>query len=350
MRVPSDAGAMTSKDLDFSIIVVAFNSGRVLSRCLAALSQQTFKNFEVLLVDNGSNDGSIDGLGPLPPCWRILRPDGNLGFAAGNNLASREAKGEWLVLLNPDAFAEPEWLERIDRAVRSYPKVSMFGSTQLRDENPEVIDGAGDHYHPLGLAWRGGEGGPAETVDVDTEIFGPCAAAAVYRRDVFENVGGFDEAFFCYYEDVDLAFRLRLTGETCVQLAEARVRHMGSTSAGPGSSFIRYHVTRNRIWTFLRGMPTPLLILLLPGLVATLVLRLLIGPFTGDLRVRMRAISDALRALPRIARERAEIQSRRKVGTMDVARFMTWSIGKLLLRARDARPITGPSDSLRRGG
>jgi N-acetylglucosaminyl-diphospho-decaprenol L-rhamnosyltransferase len=328
---------MASEDPDFSVIVVAYNSGRVLSRCMEALSRQTFANFEVLLVDNGPADAAVETLDPLDSRARILRPGRNLGFAAGNNLAAREARANWLVLLNPDAFPLPDWLFQINEAIRRYPRVSMFGSTQLRADDPGILDGAGDHYHPLGLAWRGGEGSSAETISDDAEVFGPCGAAAIYRREAFNDVGGFAESFFCYYEDVDLAFRLRIAGGVCVQIADAKVEHMGSTTVGAGSDFIRYHVTRNRIWTFLRGMPALLLIVLLPGLVATLLLRLAIGAFTGDFMTRARAITDALFALPRVLRERRDIQSRRRVGQISLARSMTWSIGKLLLRARDAR-------------
>jgi N-acetylglucosaminyl-diphospho-decaprenol L-rhamnosyltransferase len=330
---------MTSKDPDFSVIVVAYNSGGVLSRCMDALARQTFGNFEVLLVDNGSDDGPIEKPDLLGDRTRVLRPGKNLGFAAGNNLAARSAAAKWLVLLNPDAFPEADWLSRIDDAIRRYPQVSFFGSTQLRASDPKTLDGAGDHYHPLGLAWRGGEGGPAEAIDIDAEVFGPCGAAAVYRRDVFEVAGGFAESFFCYYEDVDLAFRLRIAGEICVQLAGAKVEHMGSTTTGAGSDFIRYHVTRNRIWTFMRAMPGPLLFILLPGLVATLMARMLIAPFTGDLGTRARAIVDALAGMPRVLEERREIQAHRKVNVLGVARMMTWSMGKLLLRARDPRGV-----------
>lgn len=342
---------MASADPEFSVIVVAYKSGRVLSRCLDALDRQSHRDFEVIVVDNGDNDDAIEGLGSRQTSTRLLRPGANLGFAAANNLAAGEARADWLVLLNPDAFARPDWLARISAAIRAYPGVAMFGSTQLRAETPEILDGAGDHYHPLGLAWRGGEGDPAETVDRDAEVFGPCAAAAVYRRDVFERAGGFAERFFCYYEDVDLAFRLRLAGETCVQLAEARVEHLGSTAAGAGSDFIRYHVTRNRVWTFIRCMPGPLLILLAPSLIATLIARLAIAAVTGGLGCRWRAIVDAAKAWPEVMAERRAIQARRRLGAVAVARLMTWSVGKLILRARDPRTLPvdlGADNDIRR--
>lgn len=340
---------MVSEDPAFTVIIVAYNAGRYLTDCLEALGRQSFTDFEVLLVDNGSDDGSVEALDTLDPRVRILHPGTNLGFAAGNNLAARSAQGRWLALLNPDAMPAPDWLERIDAATQRYPGVAMFGSTQLQADCPDLLDGAGDHFHPLGLAWRGGAGDPAETVTTDAEVFGPCGAAAIYRRDAFEQAGGFEERFFCYYEDVDLALRLRLMGETCVQLAWARVGHVGSTTTGSGSDFIRYHVTRNRIWTFLRGLPGPLLVPLLPGLVVTIMLRLVFGIGSGDLGVRTQAVRDALIKLPEVLRERRAIQARRRINSLALARMMTWSIGKLLLRARDARPLSvdmaRPSDT-----
>ncbi len=344
MTVPTNAGDMTSADPEFSIIIVAYKSAPVLARCLSALDRQSHRSFEILIVDNGANDGAVDDARKRNPEVRVLTPDGNIGFAAANNLAAREAKADWLALLNPDAFAGPDWLAGISAAIRDYPGATMFGSTQLRAENSELLDGAGDHYHPLGLAWRGGEGDPAETVDRDAEVFGPCAAAAVYRRDVFERAGGFAERFFCYYEDVDLAFRLRLAGETCVQLAAARVEHVGSSAAGGGSDFIRYHVTRNRVWTFVRCMPGPLLALLAPSLAVTLIARLCLGPVTGDFASRWRAVVDASAALSEVWNERRVIQSRRRIGALAVARLMTWSVGKLILRARDARALPVDDD------
>lgn len=343
MTVSTDAGDMTSADPQFSIIIVAYNSAPVLARCLSALDRQSHKSFEVLIVDNGANGAAVEEARKRNPDIRVLASEGNIGFAAANNLAAREARADWLVLLNPDAFAHPDWLARIRDAIREYPGATMFGSTQLRADRPEILDGAGDHYHPLGLAWRGGEGDPAETVDRDVEVFGPCAAAAVYRRDAFERAGGFAQRFFCYYEDVDLAFRLRLAGETCVQLADARVDHVGSTTAGAGSDFIRYHVTRNRVWTFLRCMPTALLILLAPPLIASLIARVIIAAISGGLGSRWRAVRDAASALPEVMEERRAIQSERRLGNVAVARLMTWSVGKLILRARDGRslPVEG---------
>ncbi len=322
-----------------SVLVVAYNSGAYLPRCLAALEAQTFRDFEILVLDNGSPDDADIDLSNLGVPAKLVRSPENIGFAAGNNLLARQAQGTWLALLNPDAFADPDWLQTFADAVERYDGISVFGSTQLLDSDPALLDGAGDHYSPLGLAWRGDRLKPASLVMEDAEVMGPCAAAAFYRRDVFERVGGFAETYFCYYEDVELGLRLRLTGERCVQLAGARVKHVASAIAGQGSDFSRYHVTRNRIWTFLRMMPAPVFHLFLPLLLAQLGLIVLLGPVRGDSAVRVRAIRDAFAAFPEVMKQRVEIQADRKVGICTFLSALSWNPAKLIAHEGDRRPI-----------
>ncbi len=330
---------MNLKPSLFSIIIVAYNAGNYLSDCVEALNSQNFKDFDVLILDNASTDGAVDRLNHCSPNIRVISLKDNLGFARAVNLGVKNTRSPWIVFLNPDAIPEIDWLTNIFHAVRQYRTTVMFGSTQLRADKPETLDGAGDHYHPFGLAWRGGAGDPADTIQADAEVFGPCGAAAIYRRDVFEREGGFEESFFCYYEDVDLALRLRLSGELCIQLAHAKVRHVGSASTKKDSDFVRYHVTRNRIWTFFRGLPGPLLLIFLPGLIFTILLRILISAWTGDFSVRVKAIYHAIKKLPKVLKDRKVIQSRRQVSIMEFARALTWSTGKLILQSRDARAV-----------
>lgn len=323
----------------FSVLVVAYNSGAHLPRCLAALEAQTCRDFELLVLDNGSTDGAAIDLSVMSVPARLELSTENLGFAAGNNLLARQAEGSWLALLNPDAFPEPGWLEAVREATVGYPGVSVFGSTQLLDEAPDLLDGAGDHYSPLGLAWRGDRMKPASGMLEDGEVMGPCAAAGIYRRTAFLAVGGFAESFFCYYEDVDLGLRLRLAGERCIQLAGARVRHVASAIAGSNSDFSRYHITRNRIWTFLRCMPFPVFQLVLPLLLAQLALVVLLGPVRGDGPVRRRAIRDAFVNFRTVMKQRAEIQRNRKAGLAEFLGALSWNPAKLFGAKGDRRAI-----------
>jgi GT2 family glycosyltransferase len=166
-----------------------------------------------------------------------------------------------LALLNPDAIPEPDWLAELDKAQRTFPDIDSFGSLQLDLNDCALLDGAGDNYLAVGIPWRGGHGRPATAAPPRGAVFSACAAAAMYRTDSFRAAGGFDEDYFCYVEDVDLGFRLRLRGGGCMHIPEAVVAHAGGVSSGSRrSEFAVYHGIRNMIWTFVKNMPGPLFV------------------------------------------------------------------------------------------
>ena len=319
------------------VVIVSYNSRAHLPRCVDALSRQTFTDFEAIIIDNESSDGTLDALGPLRERFRILRAGANLGFARANNWAARETEAPWLATLNPDAFPEPDWLERLMQATARHPDVVMFGSTQIDSRRPDRLDGAGDVYHAAGLVWRGDEGRPVTLVPRESEVFGPCAAAALYRRDAFLAEGGFDERYFCYCEDNDLAFRLRLAGGRCIQVGDAVVRHVGSAATGRHSAFSVYHGTRNRLWTFVKNMPGPLFWPLLPVHLAVSLLLLLRAAGSGTLGPTWRGFADAIRGLGPVWADRREIQRRRRVPLGQIARALNWSPLAPLRRDRALR-------------
>lgn len=314
-----------------SVIVVNYNAGAYLKRCLDALGAQTFGDFEILVADNGSTDGSLS---LAEGRARILRLERNAGFAAANNAAARAAQGRWLAFLNPDAFPEPDWLAHLDEATRRWPDVAAFGSTQVMANDPSRLDGVGDAYFAAGLPWRTGYGVPRVEVPPETEPFSICAAAALYRRDVFEALGGFDERYFCYCEDVDLGFRLRLAGGRCAQVAEAVVHHVGSGVAGAQSAFVRYHGTRNLIWTFAKDMPGWLFWLLLPAHAGVLAVLVAKAGARGDGGPILRGIYDALRGMAPVLAERRRLQRVRRASVWTLARAFVWSPFAYLLRRR----------------
>ncbi len=172
-----------------------------------------------------------------------------------------------------------------------------------------LIDGAGDAYHRTGLAWRLRHGTALdEAALTEVEVFGPCAAAALYRRSAIEGVGLFDERWFCYLEDVDLAFRLRLRGERCLFVPSSRARHMGSSVTGRESAFTLYYSHRNLVWTWIRDMPGPLVVRNLPHLLLGTALAVGYYGTRGNLRTLLRAKRDGFAALPWLLRERRQIQ------------------------------------------
>ena len=254
----------------FSVIIVNYNGGDFVQGALTSLATQTRRDFEVILVDNASSDGSIDNLDTSGlPSFTLMAETENHGFARGNNLGAARAGATWLALLNPDAAARPDWLDRIASATARHPSVSSFASLQLAMGREGIMDGAGDNYLAFGIPWRGGYGRPVRDVPVEGECFSPCGAGAIYHRQTFLSAGGFDERLFCFCEDVDLGFRLRLLGETCIFLPDAVIDHFGGGTSDKVSGFAVHHGTRNRLWVYLKNMPLPLLMLTLPGHVAS---------------------------------------------------------------------------------
>jgi GT2 family glycosyltransferase len=226
-------------------------------------------------------------------------------------------------LLNPDAFADPGWLEALVAAAEREPTVVAFASQMRLVDNPKLLDGAGDSYHVSGRAWRNGHRTSSEAwPSGDVEVFAPCAAAALYRREAFDEVGGFDEQFFCYFEDVDLGFRLRLRGYRCVYVHSAVVFHVGSALSGYRSDFAVYHGERNAVWTFFKNMPTGLLWRYLPQHVILNIASLLYYPFRGQGRVVWKAKVDALRGLGPVLRRRRLVQRTRRADSSSLRRAM----------------------------
>lgn len=296
-----------------AVIVVNFNAGSHLDTCLDALSRQTFHNFLTIVVDNASTDGSANGLESRYPNITVLRPGKNLGFASGNNLGLTVAHDcKWIALLNPDAFPAPNWLERFVSAAEGLPKYDFFGCRMRLAGTPELLDGTGDIFHVSGIAWRRDHGIPVECGTTSPgEIFGPCAAAALYSRAALLEVGGFDENYFCYHEDVDLAFRLRLRGHRCWYVPDAMVDHIGSAITGRRSDFSTYYGHRNLLWTFVKNMPLPLLLFYFPLHLAMSLVAIALCASRGQFRIILRAKYDALWGLPRVLAQRQGIQASR---------------------------------------
>lgn len=303
-------------DPDVSVVIVTWNSGANLSHCLSRLGTQTFKNFEVIIVDNGSTDGSVNSLeGQYPDLNIKIRNLGNnLGFAAANNIGAHLAHGKWLALLNTDAFPESTWLEELLSASKNYDNYTSFSSRQIQANNPAFLDGAGDAYHTSGLAWRINLGYPADDYGLEfTELFSPCAAAAMYLREAFLAVDGFDETFFSYFEDVDLGFRMQLKGYRCLYVPRAVVHHVGSATFGEKSDFAFYYSHRNLIWTFIKNMPEEMFWRYLPTHIISNLIYLVYYSVQGRGRILWQAKLDAVRGLSKSIHKRQEIQKQNRV-------------------------------------
>lgn len=308
-----------------AVLIVNYNGGEMLLKCLSHVRRQTCTSFRVIVVDNASSDGSLEVAERAFPEVTFIRAGYNSGFAVGNNLGIAAAQEcEWIACLNPDAFPEPLWLENLLKASVQYPQFKFFGSLLLAAEDPTILDGTEDIYHVSGAAWRKNFREPRSKAGHELiEIFGPCAAASLYRRDILMEVNGFDERFFCYFEDVDLAFRLRLQGHRCAYVPDAIVHHMGSAITGYQSDFTVYHGHRNLEWTFFKNMPSLLLWIYLPQHLLLVLASLVAYSLRGRCKLIFRAKRDALLGLPTVLKQRAQVQQTRKVSPAALLAVMT---------------------------
>ncbi len=250
------------------IIVVNWNGQRYLGPCLDALARQTYRTFRVWLVDNGSSDGSVDFVRAQYPDVRLICNGENRGFAAANNQAIRQGDAEYVATLNNDTTAEPSWLDALVHTLDEHPEAGMAASKMLFAARPEVINSAGIAVDRAGIAWdlHGGELDDPRDVE-PSPVFGACAGAALYRRSMLDEVGLFDEDFFAYLEDVDLAWRAHWAGWKALTVPAARVMHHHSATGGEGSPFKNRLLGRNKVWLIAKNYPTPHLWLYLPFIV-----------------------------------------------------------------------------------
>lgn len=323
-----------------SLIIVVWNSKSHIPKIFSALECQTIQDFEIILVDNGSTDSSLDR---IEASWTnyylsIKHLSSNLGFAIANNIGAQLARGEWIVLLNADAYPEPDWLENLLKAAEQNPQYNFFSSRQIQYNDPHLLDGAGDEYHVSGLAWRRFYNHVETKYGLEQdEVFSACAAAAMYRREDFLRVGGFDEDYFSYFEDVDLSFRLRLAGGRCLYVPSAVVHHVGSASTGKLSDFVIYHGHRNLVWTYFKNMPGVLFWLYLPLHLFMNLFFLVSFIFKGKGPAILKAKWDAFRRLPLILKKRRQIQASRKIPYQAILAFMRKGILDPYWAARQRR-------------
>ena len=319
------------------IIIVNFNAGENLHRCMAALLVQTKTDFEVRIVDNASMDGSLRFV-PGDGRFLVVHAGSNIGFAAGCNLGAKDCTAPFVVFLNPDAFPEPAWLETLLRAAKSHPDAAMFGSLQINATDGKILDGAGDCYSCFGVPWRGGYGQLVRPLPEYAEAFSPCGAAAMYRTEWFARVGGFDERFFCYLEDIDLAFRIRLLSGRCMQVNSAIVHHVGGATSETENDFIMYHSARNRLWTIIKNVPGSLICVVAPLHIAFSAYLFFRLGMSASTLATWRGVVAGFAGLPATWNQRRKIQDARTASIGDIAHAINWSVSalrkkKIVLRA-----------------
>ncbi len=319
---------------DVAVVIANWNGADHLEACLAALRRQTLRQrMTVVVVDNGSTDGSPAVLARFADLARVIANPTNLGFAVACNQGIAAAgPAEFVALLNNDAVPEPDWLEQMIRAMGQDQRIGCATPKVLSAADRTVFDNAGHAVFADGLTrGRGRLEVDAGQYDRQEEVFGPSGCAALLRRRMLDDIGLLDEHFFAYCEDADLAFRARLRGWTCVYVPTAVVYHEFSATTEAFSAFKAMHVERNRLWLAVKNLPLPLL-LVSPGFtllrywwqgVGALSHRGASGRFTAAnsrsalALILLRAYLQAARGLPRVLRQRRQIQRRSRVSTRE---------------------------------
>ena len=258
MPIPNTQYPISDIQPPASIIIPNWNGAHHLSTCLDSLRRQSYLSFEIVVVDNGSTDGSLELLEKDYPEVKVVALPENRGFAGGVNAGIREARGEIIAVFNNDAEADPRWLEELAEALARHPEAGMATPKVLLFDRRDVINTVGDFYGVDGVpgnrgVWQRDEG----QFDREEYIFGAAGVAAAYRRAMLDEVGLFDEDFFSFCEDVDLAWRAQLAGWKCVYVPRAVVYH--KLSATGGGKMASYYCGRNFIYVIAKNYPTALL-------------------------------------------------------------------------------------------
>ncbi|MFT6556364.1 glycosyltransferase family 2 protein [Sneathiella sp.] len=308
---------MTDKKETVSVIIPNWNGEKLLRLCLNSLRAQSFQDFKVYVVDNGSVDQSIPLLEQEYPEVVILRHSENLGFSAAINTGIEQSRGPYIAALNNDTETDPNWLETIVKTMDAHPEAGFCASQLMDFTDRDTIDSLGDGFYPFGVSFKVGSRRQNNVCAV-TEIQSACAAASVYRRDMLEKIGLFDPDFFAYMEDIDLGLRAQMAGYRCIFVPGAIVYHMGSASSGGTASAFSVRLTTcNAYQVILKNVPALLIPLYLIFTFGTHCLAFVISLIIGKprfLRTHWQAFFSGL--LDACKEARKSLHKRRKLANL----------------------------------
>jgi GT2 family glycosyltransferase len=308
-----------------SVIIVDYNAGGALLRCLESVLATTGPGIEVIVVDNASTDGSAESAGARFPDLVLVRAGTNLGFGAGNNLGARRARGANLVFLNPDTVVESGWLDALLDPLETQPDAGLVTARILLAADPARINACGNTVHVTGLALCRGLGLPAGAFPEPSEVDAVSGAAFSIRRDLFETLGGFDEDMFLYVEDTDLSWRARLAGWRCLYAPGAVVRHEYSLRVTPLKVFYQ---ERNRCLMLLKNFRWATLVALAPALVLAEIVTwgFVLLRDRANIGNKVRAYGWIARNLPAIVRKRRAVQALRRAPDREILRHTGFAL------------------------
>lgn len=298
-----------------SVVIPNWNGKKFLNGCLDSLFRQTYGMLEVVIVDNGSKDGSVEFLNENYPSVKLVTFEHNTGFSYAVNAGIKASSGEFVALLNNDTIVDPEWLSELVKAMIEHPEAGSVGCKMLAYDDVSLLDGAGDGYRRGGLPGRiGHKERDTGRFDQPRYLLGACGGAALYRRSLFDDIGLFDEDYFAYLEDVDLGLRAQSAGYKCYYVPTSIVYHLGCGTTGSGYSPLVVRLSARNNWnTIVKNIPAPLLVKFLPHILFWQLYYLAVVTIRGRQLVPwLKGTWEAIRLLPRMLEKRREINARRK--------------------------------------
>ena len=253
---------------EVTVIIPNYKGEKFIADCLNSLLSQSMKEFDIIVVDNSSKDGSTDIIKRDFPSVRLLELDDNYGFSRAVNEGIKASDTPFVILLNNDTRVFTDFVEKLLLAIKRDEKIFSVSSKMLQMADPQRIDGAGDLYSAFGWAFARGKNRKAGAFIRRCDIFASCGGAAIYRRSILDEIGWFDEFHFAYLEDVDIGYRARIMGYRNVYEPEACVYHYGSGVSGSRYNDFKVRLSaRNNMYIIMKNMPAPQIILNLPFLI-----------------------------------------------------------------------------------
>lgn len=329
-----------------SIVIPNWNGKRFLPACLDSLAQLNYPKVEIIVVDNGSHDGSCELLQESYPHVRVARFEQNTGFSVAVNRGIKEARGEFVALLNNDTTVDCNWLSEMVKVMREHAEIASCGCKMLSYDDRTILDGAGDGYRRGGLPGRiGHREKDCGQFDKMRYILGACGGAALYRRTLFDDIGLFDEDYFAYLEDVDMGLRAQSAGYKCLYVPTAIMYHLGCGTTGSGYSPLVVKLSAQNNWnTIIKNVPNSLLLKFLPQIFywqayyfAVVIVR------GGQVLPYLHGTWNALKLLPRMLNKRNQIAAKRRVSVAYLEEIIVQSENDLAdsrqrLIAQDLQP------------
>ena len=284
-----------------TIIIPNYNGMRYLEGCLGSLAAQTDRDFEILMIDNGSGDGSVGWVREHYPKVRIRAYRRNTGFCRAVNAGIRLSRTEYVLLLNNDVVCDPEMVSALHGAILARPDAFSCCAKLLQMSDPSKIDDAGDFYNVFGWAFARGKGKSSARYTEPEKVFACCAAAAIYRKSVFSRIGLFDERHFAYLEDIDVGYRAMRHGYENWYIPQAIVRHAGSATSGSRHNAFKVRLAaRNSVWLIHKNMPRWQVVLNAPLLGAGFLIKWVYFCRKKLGREYLSGLSEGFKGLPRI--------------------------------------------------